>query len=237
MSRIKFVVARYEKDNYENFLGTTIGSFPIKNVTNEEADSIYSKYNVGIKYWEDNGLKDDDVIVFCHADVKIIDQDFEAKVLYAFDNVKDLGLAGIIGSKELHEAGGWWLCNTNLHKGHLMQWVDEEEKNKYHLNRGEGNHFDMCVIDGLCMFVKGEVAKNIKFDAEYFTKSYNFYDYDYSLSVLESGHKVGVIDVSLEHKSAGYGIYEYDWISNKEKFLEKWKLKGYSFPISLKELP
>jgi NAD-dependent dihydropyrimidine dehydrogenase PreA subunit len=235
MSRIKFVVARYEKDNYEKFLGTTIGNFDIKNVTNEEADSIYSKYNVGIRHWEDNGLKDDDVLVFCHADVKLIDKDFEEKVLYAFDNVPTLGVAGIIGSKEIHDTGGWWLCNTTLHKGHLLQWVDEEEKNKYHLNRGEGNHFDMCVVDGLCIFVRGALAKELKFDEEYYPKSYNFYDYDYSLSALEKGYNVGVLDIILEHKSAGYGIYEYDWMSNKEKFVNKWKQKGFNFPISVKQ--
>lgn len=234
MSRVKFVVARYEKDNYDSFLGTTIGSFPTAHITNEAATSIFSKYNIGINYWEANDLKDDDVLVFCHADVKILDKDFEEKVLYAFDNKPTLGMAGIIGSKEMHDSGGWWLCNTNLHKGHLTQWVDEEEKNKYHLNRGEGNHFDMCVVDGLCLFVRGKVAKEIKFDDAYFPNSYNFYDYDYSLSVLEAGYNVGVLDIDLEHKSAGYGIYEYDWISNKEKFVNKWKQKGYSFPIKLK---
>lgn len=234
MSRVKFVVARYEKDNYDNFLGTTIGSFPIKNVSNEEGSSIYSKYNVGIKHWEENGLQDDDVIVFCHADVKILDEKFEEKILYAFDHSPKLGMAGIIGSKEIVQDGGWWLSNVETHKGHLIQWVDDNEANKYHLNRGEGNHFDMCVVDGLCLFVRGSVAKAIKFDEEYYPNSYNFYDYDYSLSVLQSGYTVGVLDILLEHKSAGYGIFEHDWVSNKEKFLSKWISKGFSFPITVK---
>lgn len=233
MSRVKFVVARYEKDNYENFLGTTIGNFPIKNVTNEEANSIYSKYNVGINYWEKNGLHDDDVVVFCHADVKIIDKDFEAKLLYAFDNVPTLGVGGVIGSKELQESGGWWLCNQTQHKGHVMQWIDEEEKNKYHLNRGEGNHLDMCVVDGLCMFVMGHIAQNLKFDEHTFPNSYDFYDYDYCLSVLGHGYKVAVLDILTEHKSAGNGVMKDSWRVNKEIFLNKWKSVGVNFPVKV----
>ena len=193
MGRLKFVVARYEKDNYDKFLGTTIGDFDIKNVTNEEANSIYSKYNVGVRYWEQNGLKDDDVVVFCHADVKLVDKDLEEKILYAFDQNQHLGVAGVIGTKELTEDGGWWLSDITNHRGHLLQWVDEEEKNKYHLSRGEGNHFDMCVVDGLCMFVKGHIAKNLKFDEAYYPNSYNFYDYDFCLSVLGCGYSIAYV--------------------------------------------
>ena len=233
---IKFVVARYEKDGFENFLGQSLEQykFPSQYITNEEASSIYQKYNLGIERWKNVGLEDEDILVFCHADVKILDEHFEEKLNYAFQKNPNLAVAGIIGSKTLDEQGGWWLTSVENHKGHLIQWTDENEGNKYDLNRGEGNHFDMCVLDGLCLFVRGSYAKNNRFDEETFVNSYNFYDYDYCLMALENKMNVGVLDILLEHKSAGYGIYEHDWISNKDKFIQKWKNKGYVFPLKVK---
>jgi hypothetical protein len=234
MSRIKFVVARYEKDNYENFLKDSLEPrWPSKQIDNGGANSIYEKYNVGIEAWKQDGLEDSDILVFAHADVKILDEAFEEKILYAFDKNPHLGVAGVVGSKSINEQGGWWLSPEPDHRGHLMQWVDNDEKNKYHLNRGVGNFFDVAVLDGLILFVRGSLAKTLPFDQTTYPNSYNFYDYDYCLSALELKHNVAVLDVLVEHKSAGYGIFEHDWITNKDIFINKWKSKGYNFPITV----
>ncbi len=231
---IKFVVARYENDRYENFLGANLEEENTVHIFNEQASSIFEKYNLGIQHHIESGLDDEDILVFCHADTKILDADFKEKLEYAFKTLPQIGVAGVIGTTQLHETGGWWLCDHVLHRGHLMQWVDNEEKNKYHMVRRVGNFLDMVAVDGLIMFVRGKLAKAVKFDEKTYQNSYNFYDLDYCLTALESGMKVAVLDILVEHGSAGAGIYQEDWVKNKEVFLNKWKSKGYVFPLASK---
>ena len=110
---IKYVVARYENDSYDSFLKEYIDSnnIPALMIDNslDGNDSIYKKYNTGIQYYVERGLDDNDILVFCHADVKILDPDFVEKVEYAFQNIPKLGVAGVIGSTILTETAGWWL--------------------------------------------------------------------------------------------------------------------------------
>ena len=132
---IKFVVARYENDNFNGFLSESIKNYDHEFVWNDEAGSIFEKYNIGVSRLIQNGLNDDDIVCFCHADVKILDPDFDEKIKYAFEKIEMLGVAGVIGATELHETAGWWLSDQSLHRGHLMQWVDDNESNKYHMIR------------------------------------------------------------------------------------------------------
>lgn len=227
---IKFVVARYETDSYGTFLGPCVdGKYRVESIF--EGSSIYEKYNTGISNLEKDGISDDDIIVFCHGDVRILDESFEDKVLYIFDNIPKLGVAGVIGATEIHETGGWWLSDQKLHRGHVVQWIDDIESNKYHMIRTIGNYTNITVVDGLCFMVRGSLVKQLKFDVDTYPNSYNYYDYDYCLETKALGYKVGVFDILLEHGSNGSGMFQDDWKLNKEKFIRKWKEKGYSFPI------
>lgn len=229
MKDIKFVVARYANDGYDKFLGTSIGNYEREFIWNEEATGLHSKYNLGISRLK---YDSDDIIIFCHADVKITDPLFDKKLKFAFDKVPTLGLIGVIGATELHETAGWWLSDYKYHRGHVVQWVDEIEDNKYDLTRQIGNFTNLVVVDGLFMATRGSVLNQIKFDSETFPTSYNFYDYDFSLMVKKDLNMlVGVLDISMEHKSVGDGIFKNDWIQNKEVFLSKWRNKGYKFPL------
>lgn len=230
---IKFVVARYENDNFEGFLSETISKYEHVFVWNDEATSIFQKYNVGVDKLIKNGLDGDDIVCFCHSDVKILDEHFEEKLNYAFKKIPMLGVVGVIGATELHDTCGWWLSDQSLHRGHVMQWVDEKEENKYHMVRKIGNFTDCCVVDGLLLCTLGHIATNLKWDDQTYPESYDMYDYDYCLSVQGHGYKVAVLDILVEHKSAGNGILANTWKENKEKFINKWTNLGLSFPIKV----
>lgn len=235
---IKFVIARYDNDRFDEFFNKTEfkQNHPIVHVTNEHLtqqnlpDSIFQKYNLGIDYYKNTGLEDNDIVVFCHADVKILDQAYVEKLEYAFSKL-DIDIAGVIGTTNLFESAGWWLCDTQFHRGHLIQWTDET--NKYHMNRSTGNFTDVVVVDGLFMAVRGSLLKTQYFDVNTFPNSYDFYDYDFCLTALENKKKIAVLDILVEHKSAGTGIFKDSWKTNKEIFLNKWINKGYTLPISV----
>lgn len=225
---IKFVIARYDDDGFEEFLKPCIhDKFDYAEVFNSEANSIFEKYNIGIDKLRPH---DSDIICFCHADVKILDEDFSEKVEFYFSALPNVGVAGVIGTTKLHDSGGWWLCDHLFHRGHLIQWTTKKESDKYHMIRKKGNFIDLSVVDGLCFFVRGNVANRLKFDAETYPESYDFYDLDYCLSVKEVGLKIGVIDILVEHRSNGSGIYKESWEKNKKRFFDKWAKKGVTFP-------
>lgn len=230
---IKFVVARYENDNFEGFLSETISKYDHVFVWNDEANSIFQKYNIGVNKLIEKGLDGDDVVCFCHADIKILDKDFEEKVLYAFKKIPMLGVAGVIGATELHDTCGWWLSDMSLHRGHLMQWKTDKESDKYHMIRKQGNFTDMAVVDGCILFTMGHIAINLKWDEATYPESYDMYDYDYCLAVQGHGYKVAVLDILVEHKSAGEGVNKDSWKINKEIFLNKWTNAGLTFPVKV----
>jgi hypothetical protein len=236
MSRLKFIVARYENDNFEGFLSESIGKFDHVFIDNTQANSIFEKYNLGIEHFTKLGVDAGDIFVFIHADVKILDENFSEKIEYAFDTIPKLGVAGVIGSAELNENAGWWLSDQSNHRGHLVQWVDNKEENKYHMIRQEGNFTDVVAVDGLCLAVIAHVAQNLKFDAQTYPESYDMYDYDFCLTTLSNGYKIAVLDILTEHRSAGTGIYKDSWKINKEKFLAKWKAAGVIFPLKIKNV-
>lgn len=233
---IKFVIARYEKDGFDEFFSKSMfkQNHEVVHITNEHLidngipNGIFEKYNLGAKYYIDKGLDDNDIVVFCHADVKILDEAFEEKLEYAFSRL-NISVAGVIGATELHETGGWWLSDQSLHRGHLIQWTNATES--YHMTRAIGNFQNMTVVDGLFMAVRGSLVKNLGFDSINFVGSYDFYDYDYCLEALRKGSDIAVLDILVEHHSNGSGIYKDSWEKNKQIFLEKWKNLGYSFPI------
>lgn len=233
---IKFILARYENDGFEQFFNQSKfkGNHPVVHISNDHMiqnnlpNGIFEKYNIGIGYYIEQGLDDNDIVVFCHADVKILDEAFEEKLEYAFSRL-NTDVAGIIGATELHETCGWWLSDASLHRGHLMQWKNETDS--YHMTRVIGNFQKMTVVDGLFMAVRGSLLKKLKFDSNTFQASYDFYDYDFCLEAKRLGSDVSVLDILVEHKSNGSGIYKESWEANKQIFIEKWKNLGYSFPI------
>ena len=96
-----------------------------------------------------------------------------------------------------------------------------------------GNYTDCCVVDGLIMFTLGHIATNLRWDEETFPQSYDLYDYDYCLSVMGHGYKVAVLDILLEHGSAGEGVNAESWKINRERFINKWTNIGLTFPIKV----
>jgi hypothetical protein len=228
---IHFVVARYDNDSFDGFLSNHINDFSNAQMFNEdENDSIFRKYNRGVDSLRDK-ISDDDVVCFCHADVRILDQHFEEKIKMYFSIFTDVGLAGVIGTTRLDEHGGWWQTPHQFHRGHVMQWVSDKESEKYHMIKKICNATDLVALDGLIMFARGSVAKTIPFDEAMYPNSYDFYDIDYSVTVRDAGYSIGVVDVKTEHKSAGTGALGNSWSINRERFVNKWKTKGYTFPI------
>lgn len=228
---IKYIVAHGKKSTYDEHIGPFLENKKHKMIIgNDVTDDIFKKYNYALNTME---FEDDDILAFVHEDIRILDLKMESKVEMVFKHRKDIGILGVYGTTAFPEAGGWWLCNRELHaRGHIYQGFPGVVEKPFYMHDGKHNvgFFDnLTSVDGCCFFMSGRMAKRYRFDERTF-KGYHFYDCDTTFSALQMGYKVAVADILVEHLSEG--PLPTSWFTNKDKFIKKWKNLGYKFPVT-----
>jgi GT2 family glycosyltransferase len=231
---IKFIVARHNEEIFNSYLNSSLNKikepYDLYNVFDTDTqNSMFSKYNFGI---EQANPQDDDIIVFAHEDVRILDENLIPKLELIFKKKPDVGLVGIVGTK-VFDGNGWW---SNDYKYHVGAWHQEYENKKTskHMIRKIGFDDNMLIVDGCFFAVRGKVAKEVKFLDKVFGNYFHFYDYSYSLSVLEAGWKVAVADISILHRSEGQ--LPPAWHEARQIFRDHYVAKGYTFPLSKEQI-
>lgn len=232
---IKFIIARGDNDKevYDKYIGESLQklnteSYEVFN-DNGENLSIFQKYNIGIERAKSIGIKDDDIICFAHSDVSILDPNFSQKVEIVFKNKSDIGLCGVIGTREYSDNGGWWMTIPKMLSGHIIQEINGQSN---HLVKGSIGYFDdMVVVDGLILMIRGKLLNDgLMWDESF--DGYHLYDVDICLQVLSKGWKIAVADILVRHKSPGMGFLTKEWHDSKDKIINKYKKMGCEFPIT-----
>lgn len=195
--------------------------------------SMFSKYQKTIFDLRpyDSNFGDNDIFLFVHEDVKIHDSLIFMKLQSLFSIKPNVGVVGMIGTKLFPAAGGWWLSDYKYHLGRLIQGKPGSNGEEvFEMSRGVGFSDNMVSVDGFCFAVRGTVLNTVSFDYQYYPGSYHFYDVDFCFSALENGWDIAVADILCEHKSEG--PLGPEWYKNRDRFIEKWIKKGYTFPIT-----
>jgi hypothetical protein len=238
---VYFVISQNNDEIFKNYLVPGLQQWGIKSCICTDSvpgviESIFQKYNAGIEKLINNAdneqLKDEDVVAFCHEDVKLLDPYLIQKVEMVFAERGDIGLCGVVGSTEIGESGGWWHTKPDKMRGHIIQ---ENGTTAAHLVKGPVGFFDdLAVVDGLCFFIRGSLLINgLRFDQSTYN-GFDFYDVDTCMTVLEKGFKIGCADILLQHRSIGDVSKKNGWYAAKDRFIKKWKDKKLTFPITQK---
>mgnify|MGYP001245450246 CR=1 FL=1 len=159
-----------------------------------------------------------DIVLFCHDDLKFDKKNWGRKLLNHFNRNKDYGIIGIAGTRYLPESGKWWEDFSKMHGA-----VNHESGGKKWLSRYSkdiGNQLDdVVLVDGLFFAVN---KKNIKHNFNKEIKGFHFYDVDFCFRNYLEGVKIGVCtDIRLTHLSVGETNQE--WEDNRKIFAKKWK--------------
>lgn len=240
---VYFVISQNNDEIFKNYLVPGLQQWELKSCICTDStpgviESIFQKYNAGIdklvNNTESTPLKDEDIVAFCHEDVKLLDPYLIQKIELVFAERGDIGLCGVVGSTEISESGCWWHAKPEITKlrGHIIQ---ENGTTAGHLIKGPIGFFDdLAVVDGLCFFIRGSLLINgLRFDQNTYD-GFDFYDIDICLSVLEKGFKIGCADILLQHRSIGDVSKKTGWHTAKDRFIRKWKEKNITFPITQK---
>lgn len=225
---IKFIIARHIQDVYAKYIGKSIEKINCLtyDVFDDDGEnlSLTKKYNLGIDSATKDGINNNDIIVFVHEDVEILDPFFQEKVELVFQNNSSIGLCGVIGSSKFTTNGMWWATENENLSGHIIQ---ENEEKEYHLIKGKICYTENVVsVDGLILMMKGEVINNgFKFDDRF---SFNFYDIDSCFTILKEGYDIAIADILVKHKSPGNGSLNDLWKTEKKLCIDKW-IKHFIF--------
>ena len=199
---------------YLEILKTTCG---VKNVEiipfeNPDGKSLTEIYNEGLVKTKN------DIVLFCHDDLKFETRNWGRKLLNHFKRSSEYGIIGIAGTRYLAESGRWWEDFSKMHGA-----VYHEDNGKRWLTRYSkdiGNHLDdVILVDGLFFAINKKVIKN-KFSRE--ITGFHFYDVDFCFSNYLDNVKIGVCtDIKVTHLSIGRTNDE--WEENRKTFAEKHK--------------
>lgn len=235
MPNFHYIVATNDEKVYKKYIGKHFENHKIEPVLvdNGMGTSMHMKYNVGLSMIKPK-LKNDDIVVFVHEDVRICDKYFERMVEIVFEARPNIGLLGVYGVNQFERAGGWWMCDRHKHaRGQILQGRPDLQ-NPFHMTEGHiGLYDDLVSVDGCIMMFRGNVARGLRFDEETYD-GYHFYDCDTSFKVVRSGFDVAVADILVEHASEG--PLSDSWEKNKNKFVEKWESIGLTFPATVEKL-
>jgi hypothetical protein len=198
---------------YVDLLKATSGVYNIEIIPfdNPNGTSLTKLYNEALE------KATNDIVLFCHDDLKFDKKNWGRKLLNHFNRQKDYGIIGIAGTRYLSKTGKWWEDWSKMHGA-----VNHESGGKKWLTRYSkdiGNHLDEVVlVDGLFFAVN---KKNIKKRFNDSINGFHFYDIDFCFRNYLERVKIGVCtDIRVTHLSVGETNEE--WEENRKTFAKKW---------------
>ena len=200
--------------NFVEIIKATSGVHNIEVIPYENPGkySLTELYNKGLSE------SSNDLVIFCHDDIKFDTKNWGRRVLNHFKKNKDLGILGVAGSRYMPSSGKWWEDFSKMHGA-----VYHEHEGKRWLSRYSkdiGNYLDdVVLVDGLFFGVN---KNNLKLHFNEDVSGFHFYDVDFSFSNYLEGVKVSVCsNIKITHLSIG--MTNNEWEKNREIFAQKYK--------------
>lgn len=223
---IKFIVLRKDEANYNSYIGKSLRSLNVAqscdiNVLDPKL-GISHYINKGIEAFLKTDIKSEDILVFAHEDVNILDPFFIQKLETVFRNKPEIGIVGIAGTTEIDENLVWFKDNKKIYG----QWINNFEDKTKVMGVGNVGYFDNIVAIHKCFVAirLSLIKEGLRFDENL---SRDLYMVDLCFQVLDRGYKVAIADILLQHKSIREGNWEAKYV------VDKYKNMGYSFPITV----
>jgi len=150
-------------------------------------------------------LAEDDIVVFMHDDLRIVDPRFEQKL-----TASPYAVTGIAGGTNYtfddYSVKLWPLAaGHNNFRGRILHPNQDKKADVGFFLDQFGPEGSTAVIDGCLMAVRGYVLERLRF-TESLTRWY--YDYDFSLNAGKAGFSIGALHLAAAHLSHGSGSPE-----------------------------
>lgn len=161
----------------------------------EEADSICSAYNEGMKASEAKYK------VYLHHDVRIIEKDFIPRIIDVFMDREEVGLIGMVGTKEFPPDGIMWHLNRygSVIETHVHETVDLRQYIKK-------EPIEAVLCDGLLMATQYDIPwREDIFDG------WDFYDASQCMEFRRAGYKV-----MIPYQESSWCVHDCGFVNLKD---------------------
>lgn len=235
---IKYIipVKSYDSTNFGSLLenNSSVDTFKdnVKCIPNEmvsDPPSMCKKYNVAVNYYK-NDISEDNIFVFMHDDLSILDPNFEMKVKMIFKKDPNTMILGVIGTEmyDLNQnSPGWWHnYRSEFGVGSIIQGHPNGAENTMTGVRGNFSN-KAIIVDGCILAIRSSFFKTNKFDEDLFT-SFHHYDNDICLQAIHSGYNVSIANIIVKHESEG--PMDENYHKDSVKLIDKW-IGKFSWPI------
>lgn len=227
--------SRYSHEKFkESALAVSLGAY---RRTFELA--LHAENKNGLGYVYDGSLllsMHDDVLVFVHDDVAILEPEkLESQLSAAFER---FDVVGVCGSNRRERLQDGWIDGARIamvekaaagsvvvhryHREDLSGTVIFNEPPSEARRRIEygPSPAPVKLMDGLFIAVKVDAVKKagVSFDPRF---KWHFYDLDFCRSCEKAGLKMGTWPILVEHRSAGK-ILTPEWYGERSTYFRKW---------------
>jgi GT2 family glycosyltransferase len=160
-------------------------------------------------------VDDDECVIFCHDDVKLLDTQILEKLEEGFKTYDIIGVAGT-SKYTLNSPCLWHRSEKTAQSGKVKH---SKDGNEWMVEFGP--HRPCVIVDGLFIAVKNRDAlRGTRFDPQF---TFHHYDMDFCLSAKRAGVNIGTIYIDLIHYSVGEWRNDEVWFQSNENFINKWK--------------
>ena len=173
-----------------------------------------------------------DLLCFVHEDVAFQTSNW-GPLLAGKLKEENCGVIGFAGSIiKLKRLTGWNTCDRDLRLNYI-QFM----RGGHHIRQVNPRKEDfspVVTLDGLCLFVRCQIWREIPFDDKTFT-GFHGYDVDYSLAVASRYVNYVCHTVLVEHFSEG--SFSHAWLDSMNRLHVKWEryLPMVAIPMSPRE--
>ncbi len=207
----------FDKSALGSSLRHSYGNYPLKlELFSNNSKGLGECYNAAI-----DRASDDDILIFVHDDVFLIDFFWRETLMQGFSLYDLLGVAG--NTHRAPRQPAWAFINDTFQwdiPDHLSGVVGHGQGFPCQLSTF-GHPFKKCkLLDGLFLAARKKTFKDngIRFDEAF---KFHFYDMDICRQFESKGLSAGTISLALIHESGG-AFGTPTWRENYEKYLAKW---------------
>lgn len=170
---------------------------------------------------------ENDIVVFCHDDLKFDTTGWMYKIESHFKKNPDYGIIGLAGSKYMPISGRWWEIQSTMFG--IVNHESEGKKWESKYSKEIGNKLEPTIIvDGLFFAIN---KKNITETFDESVEGFHFYDIDFCFRNYLKNVKIGVCtDIRVTHLSVGQTNEQ--WEINRTIFSEKF---AEQLPVDITE--
>ena len=231
------VAVKEKSEDLESSFKQMYGAVSIIQISNEEAEGICSKYNLGII--QALSKSKEGWIIFAHDDA-ILKSGNPSEELNKLENfgADVIGVAGNCKIPKL-SPGYWWsgITETGFRGSGAVVHRTPSLQNVFHIESYGPYPQQVAALDGIWMAVKASCLaddENLRFEGSF--PGYHYYDADFCATARRRGYKIWVADLLFLHDKWGKGVEDPSFLQHQELFLNKWKRQMHLYYLNRPKL-